>query len=97
MLSGVVDVALDKETKDVGDGVNTSVDCDAELARGKEVSSKAGAIMSKNDGTGDASPGSTNTDRAELRGVVRVFVEGKEVVSTEERSGRFGDGTGVDE
>jgi hypothetical protein len=47
-LGGVVDVALDKETKDVGDGVNTTVNRDAELARGKEVSSEAGAIMSKN-------------------------------------------------
>ena len=67
-------MALDKEMKDVGDGVNTTIDFDAKLARGKEVSSEAGAIMSKNDGTGDASPGSTNTDRAELRGVGRVFV-----------------------
>ena len=90
-------MALDKESKDVGDGVNTTVDRDAELARGKEVSSEAGAIMSKNDGTGDASPGSTNTDRAELRGVGRSFVESKEVVGTEERSGRFRDGASVDE
>jgi hypothetical protein len=42
-------VALDKETKDVGDGVNTTVDGNAELARGKEVSSETGAIMRKND------------------------------------------------
>ena len=62
LLDGVVNMALDKKAKEVGNGVNATIDGDTKLARGEQEYGKVGAIVGKDDGTCKVMPVCTNTN-----------------------------------
>jgi hypothetical protein len=55
-------MALDKKAKEVGNGVNATIDGDTKLARGEQEYGKVGAIVGKDDGTCKMMPVCTNTN-----------------------------------
>jgi hypothetical protein len=48
--------------KEVGNGVNATIDGDTKLARGEQEYGKVGAIVGKDDGTCKVMPVCTNTN-----------------------------------
>ena len=60
LVGGARNVMVDKVVEKVGDGVKATVNANAELASGKEESSKVRVEVGEKDGSREAAPGSAN-------------------------------------
>ena len=71
---GVREMARDQELKEVGDGVDATINGDAKLADREEEGSELGAEVAHDEGSYDTTPGGADADGVELEGVRGILV-----------------------